>query len=140
MATDQNESEIRALVETIAGAIRAKDLAKVMALYAEDVVVYDVMPPVERGTAAVRTSVERWFGGFDGPIGFDMRDVRIAATRELAIAHATHHVTGKRKTGEPVDMWVRWSAAMLRIDGSWKIAHEHVSVPVDMAMKPALRV
>lgn len=133
MGHDQNESEIRQLVEGIAAGIRSKDLPKVMAVYAEDVVVYDVPPPLaHHGSAAVHRNMERWFGGFEGPIGFEMRDVRIAAGPELALAHATHRVTGRTKAGVAIDMWVRWTAGLRRIDGTWKIIHEHVSVPLQM--------
>jgi ketosteroid isomerase-like protein len=34
--------------------------------------------------------------------------------------------------GAKVDLWFRQTLGLLKIDGSWKIAHEHSSVPFYM--------
>jgi hypothetical protein len=42
------------------------------------------------------------------------------------------------KNGNRSDYWVRWAACFRTIDGNWLIAHDHVSVPLDVASDGAL--
>jgi ketosteroid isomerase-like protein len=41
-------------------------------------------------------------------------------------------IRGKSFDGNEVDVWSRSTACLRKIDGQWKIAHEHSSVPIDM--------
>ncbi len=38
-------------------------------------------------------------------------------------------MTGTLSTGEEVDMWVRTTLGLKRVDGRWSMTHEHTSVP-----------
>jgi ketosteroid isomerase-like protein len=58
----ENETEIQQRIDTLAEAIRNKNLDQVMSHYAPDVIVFDLMPPLDvRGIAAYRRNFERWF-------------------------------------------------------------------------------
>jgi ketosteroid isomerase-like protein len=35
------------------------------------------------------------------------------------------------KNGRRSHFWLSWTACSRKIDGTWLIAHDHVSVPVD---------
>lgn len=37
-----------------------------------------------------------------------------------------------------MDMWSRWTVFLKKIDDRWLIAHEHVSVPIDMETEKAM--
>lgn len=50
----------------------------------------------------------------------------------MAFSYSLNRLTGKRTTGEEVDVWVRATVCFRKIDGQWKVAHEHVSVPFYM--------
>jgi len=42
-------------------------------------------------------------------------------------------VLGKNvASGQTKELWVRWTACFRRIDGVWRIMHDHVSVPADL--------
>jgi len=41
------------------------------------------------------------------------------------------HESKKRKW-EKTDVWVRATVCFRKIDGQWKVTHEHISVPFDM--------
>ena len=41
-------------------------------------------------------------------------------------------MTGEKITGELMDIWVRTTIGLRKIDGEWKVIHEHSSVPLHM--------
>ena len=49
-------------------------------------------------------------------------------------------MTGTKKDGEKADLWVRVTVGLRRIDGAWKITHQHTSVPflMDGSFKAAV--
>jgi ketosteroid isomerase-like protein len=42
------------------------------------------------------------------------------------------------KSGNKRANWVRWTACFRKIDGNWFIAHDQVSVPLDLKRGSAL--
>lgn len=127
-----DESRIRALLEGWVNAIRAKDLAGAMSAYAPDTLVFDLAPPLQHGIEAYRQGLEAWFSTFVGPIGYEMRDLSLAVGGDIAFSHSLNRISGKRSGGEQTDVWVRATVCFRKIDGKWKVAHEHVSVPFYM--------
>lgn len=134
------ENEIRALLDSQFEAIRAQDIDRLMALYADDIVYFDVVPPLQfTGSTAVRERFEHWFDGFAGPIDMEVRDLHISAYADAAVTHGFSRAKGTLKNGRQVGTWVRLTSCARRIGGRWLVTHEHVSVPVDMATgKPAV--
>jgi uncharacterized protein (TIGR02246 family) len=125
--------EVRALVEAWAKTVRAKDLESVMAHYAPDIVTFDLAPPLHyAGADAIRKNLAAWFPTFAGPLGYEVRDLEVAANGEVAFCRGLNRISGKRTNGEETDVWVRMTLGCRRIDGRWMIAHEHVSVPFHM--------
>ena len=41
-------------------------------------------------------------------------------------------MTGIKKGGEKADVWVRVTVVLRRFGGTWKITHQHTSVPFQM--------
>jgi ketosteroid isomerase-like protein len=125
-------SEIRELLETRAAATRAKDLDGATAAFAHEVVTFDVVGPLQHaGVDDVRQRTADWFATFDGPIGYELHDVRIAADENIGFASCLYQVSGKLNAGGEVRMWVRATFGFHRIAGQWHISHEHDSVPFD---------
>ena len=71
-----------------------------------------------------------------GNITFEFRDLAVEVSDNLAVCHALNHF--KMANGESVDMWMRWTSAMKKIDGKWLVIHEHTSVPSEMETGKAL--
>jgi ketosteroid isomerase-like protein len=65
-------------------------------------------------------------------IVYVMRDLTITAGDEVAFSRSLNHLTGTRTDGEKTDVWVRATVCFRKIDGQWKVTHEHISVPYDM--------
>jgi uncharacterized protein (TIGR02246 family) len=134
-----DEAQIRALLDSRVEAIRAKDLGRLMAHQAPDVVAFDLIEPLEKvGSDGVRQRAEDWFASFEGPIDFEIRDVEITAGDDVAFSHCLAGVRGTRPDGERVEMWWRSTLCYRKAEGEWQITHEHDSVPVDMESGKAL--
>lgn len=137
----QTEADaIRQLVDSYADAVRAKDLEKVMAHYASDVLAFDVLPPLQyRGVDAYKKNWAMCFDWMEGPLGYETRELDIAASDDVAFSTCLTHLFGKeKKSGKDMDMWIRSTLGYRKIGGRWLIAHEHGSVPIEMEPDKAL--
>ena len=137
MTTDQDktkeEAQIRGLVENWVAAFRVKDLEKLMTLYAPDVLVFDLAPPLQiSGTDTHRKNWKEWFAGIEGPIGYEVRDLKITTGDGAAFSHSLNRITLQKTSGEKADLWLRVTVGYHKIDGRWLVTHEHVSVPFYM--------
>lgn len=128
------EASIRSLVNAFADAIRAKDVAAVMSVFAPDVRSFDLGPPLEHGGGEV--FVEHWrrlFDAFDGPLEYEVRDLVVSVGGDLAFSHSLNRTAGTTKSGQRSERWLRWTACYRQLGADWRIVHEHVSVPVDVS-------
>jgi uncharacterized protein (TIGR02246 family) len=133
MDSASEESSIRECLMTLAQAIREKDVDALMAHYAPDVIVYDVMPPLDvQGAADYRKNFERWFDSMLGPIDYEMKHLRVSLSDSHAFCHFVGHVKGARKNGEKADYHVRVTTCFQKANGQWLVGHEHVSMPATM--------
>jgi uncharacterized protein (TIGR02246 family) len=137
--TTRNEDRIRALLEARVRAIHDRDAEALVGACAPDVVSFDALPPLQRlGAEAVRERAAAWLGGYDGPVGYEIRDPRVTAGEDTAFASYLSRVTGTLKSGVAVDMWVRATVCLRKDGGEWRIEHEHTSVPFDAETGRAL--
>ena len=127
------EQDIRAVIEERIAALRRKDAAAAVACLAEDVVAFELAPPLVAPPGAARDAegLAAWRDGFEG-FDIEVRDMRIEADGDIGFAHALHHLTGTRPGGRPVSLWMRSTLCFRREEGGWKIAHAHTSVPFHM--------
>jgi ketosteroid isomerase-like protein len=126
------EAEIRTLLDSQREAMQAKDIDRLMSHYAQDIVYFDVVPPLQFvGTAALRARFLHWFESWDGAIDMEVRDLRIVASGDAAVAYRFSRAVGRLKGGRQVGSWVRATSCCQRSGRGWLVAHEHVSWPVD---------
>ena len=130
---DSPQSEITALLDRWSEAVRDRDIDKLMSLYSTDIVYFDLVPPLQiTGAAAVRRNFQRWFDSWSSGIGTERRDLKILASGDIATAYTLHRTSGTLKDGREVGYWLRVSVGCQRSNGRWLIAHEHVSLPVEI--------
>ena len=128
------EAEIRALMEEQARAVRAGDVEGSVSNYAPDVLLFDVVRPLQSvGSDAARKRLAEWFASIQGPIGYELRDLSISAGDDVAFGHSLNRVSATTTDGRKLDMWWRATICYRRIDGAWMVTHEHASVPFDIA-------
>jgi uncharacterized protein (TIGR02246 family) len=125
----RNDAEIRESIDAWARALRAKDLNALMAHYALDMVTFDLMPLQSLGVEAYGKNFEAWFASVQGPIEYEIRDLRITTRDDVAFCHYLGHVRSTRTTGEKNDYWVRVTMGFQKTNGRWMVTHEHVSLP-----------
>ena len=130
----KSETEIRQLLSRWERALRAKDSAGAMSVYAAgaSVVAFDIVPPLQvRGAEAYRKNYEEFFAMYDGPLDVEFRDLRIVAGNDVAFLYCIERVSGTLKGGQKSDIWLRATSGLRKIKGKWLIVHDHISVPAD---------
>jgi ketosteroid isomerase-like protein len=129
-----DRDEILALIEARSEAMRRKDAAAALATLAEDVVAFELAPPLASPVETARDPgmLQAWFEGFEGPIEIECRDLMIECGGDVGLAHSLNRMRATRKGGAPVDFWMRSTLGFRRVDGAWKISHGHTSVPFAM--------
>jgi uncharacterized protein (TIGR02246 family) len=128
-----DEAQVRAIIEDYGEGLRNKDADRCVAHYAADVVQFDLAPPLEnRGRENARKNLTEWFKTFSGPIAVEIKDLRISAGTDTALAYCLNHISGTTTDGQKNDHWVRVTIGFQKTDGKWLVNHEHVSVPFYM--------
>jgi len=127
------EDLIRQRVKDWVNSIHAKDINGVMSIYAPNIVSFDIGAPLLYvGAELKRRAWEGAFAAYTGPIAYEVRDLNVTTDGDLAFVHSVNHVKGTLASGHTTELWVRWTACFRRIDGVWRIVHDHVSVPADL--------
>jgi ketosteroid isomerase-like protein len=122
MSPSSNEIAVRRVVEDWAEAVRARDMGKVLAQHASDIVMFDVPLPLQsRGMGEYRKTWDLFFAhNRGGPGSFDVTELHITASDTVAYCHALLRI---------FDSTARLTMGLRKENGSWLIAHEHHSYP-----------
>ena len=131
MHVAQDESRIRATIQAWTRAMGDKDADAVSRLFTKDVVTFDLAPPLKH-TGFDRKALTAWFKTWKGGIGYEVTDLALTISPELAVARSLDHMTGMKTDGEKVDVWTRSTVCFRKTDGDWKVMHVHSSVPFYM--------
>lgn len=134
-----DEAAVRQRIDGLVDAVRAMDLDAVRRFFADDVVSFDIVPPLRHvGVAAKTRNWRDVFTVYQPPMGYEIHDLTVTVGGDVAFAHSLNRISGTLRNGAANDGWVRWTGCFEKIDGEWFIAHDQVSVPVDMASGKAL--
>jgi uncharacterized protein (TIGR02246 family) len=125
MTQNSNETQIRALVEKWASAVRAKDMDGVLVNHTDDIVMFDVpMPLQSKGMKEYKKTWELFFDHSPGgPGSFDVTELRIVASASVAYCHGLVKI---------FDSKVRVTMGLRKEKRQWLIAHEHHSYPIEL--------
>lgn len=138
--SNSSGQEIHQWMDNFKHAFEARDTKAIMALYAPDVVTYDVTPPLQYvGKQSYTMDFADYFAGYKGPMHLEFRDCHISASGDVAIFFCLIHVNGTLvSSGKQTSIWLRNTTALRRVNGHWLDFHDHVSVPADMQTSKAL--
>lgn len=127
------ETQIRELIDDRVKAVQTKDVNASISSLVPDILSFDVVNPLQYiGSNASRKRAEQWFASFQGPMGYEIRDLSITAGDDVAFSHGLSHVSATIKDGGQLDMWWRTTVCFRKLDGKWMVTHEHNSVPFDV--------
>src|SRR5689334_8846932 len=105
------EAAIRELIDGFVKAIRARDIDRVMSVFAPEVISFDLGPPLQHGGGeAFKRRWQELFESFRGPIDYEVRDLAITAGNDVAFSHSLNRISGTMKNGRKTDRWLRWTA------------------------------
>ncbi|GAA3621488.1 hypothetical protein GCM10022419_128930 [Nonomuraea rosea] len=129
-----DEAEIRRLLGRIVEGLQGKDLEILKRLYAPDIVSFDIEQPLQH--VGLEAKLKNWapvFTFFDR-VNYEVRDLTLTVRDDVAFGHAFARLSGTLKDGTVMSgMWVRATHCLQKIDGTWLIVHDQVSVPLDVA-------
>jgi PhnB protein len=142
MIHQSDEQQIRQIIESQHDALSSKDAAGAIAPYAKGNVMYTMAPPLRSQNddeASATDAVNKWLNTWESGPNFETRDLSVTAAGDLAYSTGLVHMTGDQK-GKRTDQWYRRTVVFQRIDGQWKIVHDHESVPfyMDGSFKAAI--
>jgi len=128
LSTD--EAEILALIGRWTAAVRAQDLAAIGADHDAGMLMFDVPPPLlSSGLGAYMATWETFFASAEKPVAFDFHDIDITAGSDVAFATAIGNCVTIDSSGKREPLEFRLTMGLRKIDGRWRIMHEHHSLP-----------
>jgi len=136
---DNDAQEIRGWIDRWTKAVSAKDVDRVMELYTDDVVAYDVVPPLQYiGKGAYRADFQQFFAQYESDLRVETRDLHVGGNGDLGYATGLQMISGTLKHGQKSGVWVRFTSLYRKVNGKWLDFHDHVSVPVEIQSGKAL--
>ncbi|MBC7658260.1 MAG: nuclear transport factor 2 family protein [Chitinophagaceae bacterium] len=129
-----HKNDVAAVLDAFTCAIQLGDLECIVAFYADPLVAFDLMPPLQFKDLAKYKDIswkQSFIDHFQFPITYQVVDRKIHAEDKIAFAHGLLRVEGVSKKGEVMEMWMRNTTCLQRIGGRWKISHEHNSIPIE---------
>lgn len=129
-----DEARIRAVLQDRSAAVQAKDARRFTAHYASELVSFELAPPLQFSApeAIDPTELEAWYATWQGPIDHNITRLKVYVGDGIAFCHSLNRLRGTRTDGHQVDVWTRSTVGLRKLDGTWKVVHEHTSVPFYM--------
>src|SRR5579871_412450 len=126
------EIRIKALLESWADAVRRHDIRAILAHHEPDMVMFDLPPPLQcKGIEAYEQTWDLLFRYHKPGTAFDIEEIAVTAGQDVAFAVAIMRC-GPNSSSNPADkdgFLFRLTVGLRKVDGTWRIAHEHHSVP-----------
>jgi PhnB protein len=126
-----DEAQIRKVTDHWAYALHNKDADAVLSHYAPSLIHFSLAPPLLSPRADAK-DLKAWFATWQGPLGYEIRDLNITVGGDVAFSHSLNRMQGRNRAGGKDELWFRHTLGFRKINGEWKIAHEHESVPFHM--------
>lgn len=126
-----DEAAIRSLIDQHAKALYVKDAAAVIGCFTPDYVAFTLEPPLVSAMTSPK-QYDAWFATWQGPISTEIRDLDIAVGGDVGVSRSLNRMSSRTLDGEDVEFWYRQTLGFRKVDGAWKIAHMHSSMPFYM--------
>jgi ketosteroid isomerase-like protein len=108
-----------------------KDINALLFNHTLDILSFDVINPLQYvGADTVRERAQKWFSSFQSSIGSEIRDLSITMGETVAFCHYLYRVSGTLRDGGAVEMWVRATVCLSKIDDKWTIVHDRANAHV----------
>jgi ketosteroid isomerase-like protein len=133
MSKGTNDQQIiKALLESWADAVRRHDLPAILAHHDPEMVMFDLPPPIQcKGISAYEETWALLFRYHKPGTAFDFQELTVTAGADVAFAAAIMWCgpDSSSNSEEKDGFLFRLTVGLRKVDGSWRITHEHHSVP-----------
>ena len=127
---------VRAVLREHSAAHTARDVTRLLALYAPEAVSFTLAPPLQQGPDTpygTPEGIEAWFATFDGPVEIFYRDPVVVTDGDVAFVHClTRMAATPSGSHDRFALWLRSTFGLRRIEDRWLITHRHESTPFHM--------
>ncbi|MBW8753620.1 MAG: nuclear transport factor 2 family protein [Sphingomonadales bacterium] len=107
------------------------DVDKVIGYYADNAILADIFAPGwYQGRDQIHAAAKAQLDALKA-IKFRMDEISIASDGKFACAAMLLHFDATRKNDSPLTLSIRQLDAFKKIDGHWRVIHQHLSVPVE---------
>src|ERR1700675_3934616 len=123
---EKADGQIRAIIDAWAEAVRRHDVAGILAHHEQDIVMFDVPPPLQsRGMDAYKKTWDLFFRYHKPSKAFDIEELGIAAGEDIAFAVCIVRCGSGTFNGPPEQggFLFRLTIGLRNVDGDWRIAH-----------------
>jgi ketosteroid isomerase-like protein len=118
-------------------AVIAHDTDILMQQCAQNVSLFDVSTQIN-GVKEYRAEWEKFTPYFMDGMQISRRDMKLYASESLAILHCHSKVEHSALKGQLQMPWCRTTLCLQKIQGQWRVVHQHISMPVDMMTGKAI--
>ncbi len=129
----ENSEDERAILDLMAkwrSALENKDVESMMEDYQDDAVLFDACPPYKAvGVQAIKKTWEACLPYFPDEFKSEHRDLQVQVDGDVAFVYGIHHFVPTPSDHPCGQTWMRISIGLKRIEGDWRVAHEHCSLP-----------
>jgi ketosteroid isomerase-like protein len=127
----KDEMDIQSLIERWAKAVREENRLGIRADHDSEILMFDVPPPlVSQGIDAYMATWETFLSWSEKP-AYDFHDLEITAGKDVGFATAIGRCAGVDRNGKREELEFRLTMCFRKIDGRWRVMHEHHSVPAE---------
>lgn len=132
--TEQAEQEIRDLFAAWFDASSRKDLDASMAPIAENIVSYEHEAPLQyRSVDDIRAVCARGFEAMPGQFRWDIPDLHVIVRGDIAVTWGLNRMRAEQPDRPAFESFSRGTRVFQKVDGRWRMIHQHVSFPYDPA-------
>ncbi|MFC5605055.1 YybH family protein [Sporosarcina koreensis] len=130
--------EVQDVLENYKTAVYEKNVEKFLSMYASEIHIYDCWGNWEsKGISSWKESVLEWFNGLseDGVLlEVAFNNLVVEENSHLAFVHcAVIYTAYQEESGEKLrQLTNRFTYGLKKVNGSWIIAHEHSSLPINI--------
>jgi uncharacterized protein (TIGR02246 family) len=127
-----SDRPIRQLLADYAAAVLAKDVEAFVALYADDVQIFELWANWTHDLASWREMAKGWFAflGEERSV-VEAADVRVRCAGDMAMLTAALTYRAVDPSGKELrSLDNRLSWVLREVGGRWQVVHEHTSVPI----------
>lgn len=130
-------TDVQDVLKNYRDAVYEKNVEKFLSGYAPNVHIFDCWQEWEyKGIEQWKAVVDEWFSGLEEEevlLRAELHEEAIKENAELAHVHGSISFAAEDKTGKELrKMRNRFTFLLEKADGSWRIIHEHSSLPIGM--------